>query len=86
MVLIISHTNEEYPPKAAVIATKSVGGAVSRNQAKRLLRSALDSQFEKLPNGLELLLIARKPLVNAEFSAITVALEQLLTKARIIHT
>ena len=51
-----------------VIATKSVGGAVERNHAKRLLRASADALAGHIREHHMILLIARKRILEAESS------------------
>jgi ribonuclease P protein component len=67
----------------AVTAGTSVGNAVQRNRAKRLLRAAFREVQDDFPPGYKGILIARKPLINANGSQTTAALKSLLKKAGI---
>lgn len=67
--------------KIGVIATKSVGGAVERNQAKRILREAVTPFLEAIRPNLQIVLIARKKILDCEMNAATLILKALLEKA-----
>ena len=71
-------------PRFAITAGTSVGNAVTRNRAKRLLRAALQEHLPAIQPGTEGILIARKPLVEASFSDTAQALGGLLKKAGIL--
>jgi ribonuclease P protein component len=70
--------------KIAVIAGRSVGGAVQRNYAKRRLRSAFQFFQSDVHHGYDLLLIARRPIVEAAYSSLLQALESLLDHAGLL--
>jgi len=68
----------------AVTAGASIGNAVKRNRAKRLLRAALRDFLPEAKPGYEGVLIARKSLLNATYGDTKNALSSLLFKAGII--
>lgn len=70
--------------RTAVIAGRSVGGAVQRNLAKRRMRSALQTYAEHLDQGYDLVLIARKPILTYPYAALQVALKSLLRRAELL--
>jgi ribonuclease P protein component len=84
LVLLIAR-NELETTRAAVIASKSVGGAVQRNRCKRLLRARLSRCSGELREGFDILLIARKRLLDAEPIEIDQAVHSLLVKAGLIN-
>jgi len=67
--------------RIAVIAGRSVGGAVQRNLAKRRIRSAFQCFQNDLRKGFDLVIIARKPLLEIEYHSLVDALRSLLKKA-----
>lgn len=52
-------------PRLGVIASKRVGKAHERNRAKRLLREAFRLEQAAFPQAHDVLLIARKPMCQA---------------------
>ncbi len=66
-----------------VTAGSSVGGAVQRNRAKRLIREAIRPLLPKIRPGWKLVLIARKPIIAAELSDIQTCLQELFTRAHV---
>ncbi len=68
-----------------VTAGRSLGKAVQRNRAKRLLREAARSLFFRLKTGWNIILIARSPILSADLTDIQQALNQLLVKAELIN-
>ncbi len=48
------------PPRLGLSVSRRVGGAVQRNQVKRLLREAFAQESERLPAGSDAVVIARQ--------------------------
>jgi len=46
-------------PRLGVSVSRKVGGAVIRNRWKRMLREAFRMSREKLPNGVDLVIVAK---------------------------
>ena len=70
--------------KVGVAAGRTVGTAVDRNRAKRLLREAMRSLIPHISSGLDLILIARPALVSASLEETRQALLSLLGRAKIL--
>ena len=70
--------------RIAIIAGRSVGGAVQRNLAKRRMRSAIQYLQEELCQGYDLIIIARKPILEINYSLLLGALRSLLEKAGLL--
>lgn len=70
--------------RVGILAGRTVGKAVQRNRAKRLLREAIRPFLSKIKPGWKLLLIARNPILEANFTEIQVCLSQLLTRANLL--
>ena len=70
--------------RVGVTATRTIGNAVQRNRAKRLLRAAMADLMPDTVPGSDLLLVARTPLPLADFSQTRTALASLLQRAGIL--
>ena len=70
--------------KVGVAAGRTVGTAVYRNRAKRLLREAMRPLIPNLTSGLDLILIARPGLASASLEETRQALLTLLKRAQIL--
>ena len=68
--------------KVGVAAGRTVGTAVYRNRAKRLLREAMRPLLPNITPGLDLILIARPGLVTATLEETRQALLTLLQRAK----
>ena len=68
-----------------VIASKAVGGAVERNRAKRVLRSAADELHDNIAPDVMILLLARQAILEHDTPEITEILAEQLKKANIFR-
>jgi ribonuclease P protein component len=83
-VLIVEKAQEASSFKVAFLASKSLGIAVSRNRAKRILRAANEQYLGKILPGNNILVIARAGLLTSSFTGIQAALHQVFSKAKIL--
>jgi len=86
LVVLIALKNESNDPaqlRIGVTAGKSVGTAVDRNRAKRLLREAMRTLLPGTASSVDLILIARPALVSASLNDARNALINLLGRARL---
>lgn len=86
LLVLVTLPNEIQSTRIAVSAGRSVGNAVHRNRAKRLIRAALHLLVSVLPPGWDIILIARRPLAMATFSQTQNALLLLLQRAGLIES
>ncbi|MCI0521287.1 MAG: ribonuclease P protein component [Chloroflexi bacterium] len=86
LLVLIVLKNELEQPRVVVAAGRSVGGAVRRNRAKRRLRAAMQPMLTGLIPGWDVMLLARPPLVDADFREVQDALTALLRRARLWAT
>ncbi len=84
LVVLVAEANDQAEVRVAVIAGKTVGGAVERNRAKRLLRAAMQSLLSAIAPGCNLVLIARAPLVSCDMYEVREVLLALLRRAELI--
>lgn len=83
-VVLVVQASEIPKVRVGVTAGRSVGGAVQRNRAKRLLREAMRPLLPDLLPNWDLILIARSPLLTASLQDIRQALTDLLNRAHLI--
>ena len=69
--------------KVGVAAGRTVGSAVHRNRAKRLLREAMRTLLPNIASNLDLILIARPGLVTATLEETRQALLNVFGRAQI---
>jgi ribonuclease P protein component len=79
LVLLIATQSKNEQYRYGVTASRSIGGAVKRNRAKRRMRSALHD-FDLNP-GWDLILVARAGLDKAPWEELSKAIGNLLEKA-----
>ena len=84
VVLVVQASQASTHVRVGVVAGKATGIAVQRNRAKRLLREALRSHLTSFTSGLDLILIARPPLVTATLADTRAALDNLFRRAQIL--
>ena len=84
LVVLIVQTHEQAQIQIGIAAGRTVGTAVHRNRAKRLLREAIRTLLPNLVSNLDLILIARPGLANATLEDTRQALLNLLGRAQIL--
>ena len=70
--------------RIAIIAGRSVGGAVQRNLAKRRMRSAFQEVVLQGHQGYDLVIIARRPILDFAYAHLVRVLEELLDQAGLL--
>lgn len=84
LVVLIALLNGLDTSRFGVAAGRSVGNAVRRNRAKRLIREALRPLVAAVPPGWDILLIAREPITRTGCQETQEAILALLKRARLL--
>jgi ribonuclease P protein component len=84
LLVLIAQRNELATSRFAVSAGRSVGNAVQRNRAKRLLREAIRPLLSDIEPGWDVLLLARQPMEKATFQQSQEALVRLLERSKLL--
>jgi ribonuclease P protein component len=84
LIVLIAQANGEMKIRVGVAAGRTVGTAVKRNRAKRLMRAAMRPLIPSLASGFDLILIARPALASATLSDTRQALLNVLGRAQLI--
>ena len=85
LVVLIALPNQLDITRFGVAAGRSVGTAVRRNRAKRLLRESLRALAPSILPGWDLVIIARAPVREASLVQIKDALYVLFRRARLLQ-
>jgi ribonuclease P protein component len=83
LVVLIAAPSEADTTRIGIAASRSAGGAVSRNRAKRLLREACRPLVAQLAPGKDIILIARSPISAATLAEVQEALQALFRRAHL---
>jgi len=84
VVLVIKANESKDKLRVGVTAGKTIGTAVHRNRAKRLLREAMRPLIPNIASGFDLILIARPKLVTSTLTETRSALINLFQRASIL--
>ena len=84
LVVLIRLPNGTDKTRTGVAAGKSLGNAVKRNRAKRLLRAAVGPLLPQIQAGHDIILLARRPILEVKTQQVQVALETLLGRAKMV--
>jgi ribonuclease P protein component len=76
--------NPEQSRRIGFSAGKRLGGAVVRNRCKRRLRECYRLHQYEMPAGVDMIIVARRSLVNAKWSKIVEAFLDALRRSRIL--
>jgi ribonuclease P protein component len=85
LAVLVSLPNALGYTRFAVSAGRTVGNAVKRNRAKRMLREAIRSHMNKITPGWDVVMVARQPLPDARFQEVDEAVKLLLLRAHLIE-
>jgi len=82
-LVVVFHPNDCNQTRIGVAAGRSIGNAVKRNRARRRLRSIANIVLSEIQSGWDIIFIARKPILTANFRAILSATIESLNRANI---
>lgn len=84
MLTIHVYRREADAPKVGVVAGRSIGGAVTRNRAKRIMRAAIQSLLDRVKPEYDLLLVARPAIRDATSTQVAAIVRNLLGSAGVL--
>jgi len=82
-VLVFVPNNKEYS-RAAFVASKAVGNAVTRNLVKRRMKACVADSWSNIKSGWDLVFYARTAGATASYNNLQEAISVLLFKADLI--
>lgn len=85
LIVLIVLPNQQKSSLFGIVAGRTVGNAVQRNRAKRLLRAAVQAYLPQIAPGWDVVLIARRPIVGLKLDQTQVALLTLLKRANLLQ-
>ncbi len=83
LIALKSERSDQPNVRVGIAAGKTVGTAVVRNRAKRLLREAMRTMIPELASDLDLILIARAGIASASLEDTRQAVQNLLQRAQL---
>jgi ribonuclease P protein component len=85
LLVLVARPNSLDRTRVGVAASRSVGQAVMRNRARRLLRESARHLYPYLEPGWDLVLIARSPILAAREPEVRQALRHLVERAGLLR-
>ncbi len=85
LTVLLASSNQLAHTRIGFVASKSVGGAVQRNRAKRRLRAELRAHITWLSPGWDLVFVARRPILDCSMPELSAAVTELLSRAGLLH-
>ena len=76
--------NPDHSRRIGFSAGKKLGGAVVRNRCKRRLRECYRLHQNEMPAGVDLIIVARRALVNAKWELIVGAFLDAFRRSRVM--
>lgn len=70
-VFLIAAREVEGPSRMGLVVSRKVGNAVVRNRVKRLCRECFRRDVAKLPDGIDLVIIARGDPTGLDFASVS---------------
>ncbi len=85
LAILVTSPNQLAVSRFGFSASRALGRAVSRNRAKRRLRAATQSYIHRIKPGWDAILIARPPLIEADWPQVQEALSDLFQRADLFN-
>ncbi len=81
LLVVVVAPSGEHSPRIGIAASRAMGTAVRRNRARRRLRAALRPLLPAMAPGYDVVITARRPLLQAPWAEVCQALHTLLQRA-----
>ena len=82
LALVLPNARADGTTRLGLTVSTKVGNAVVRNRIRRRLRELFRTRRERLPRGLDVVLIARAQAAQADAPALSAAFERLAASLR----
>lgn len=76
--------NGQVDNRYGFIVSRQVGGAVSRNRVRRLLREAMRFLHPQLKAGFDVVIVARRDLAGQPLQVVVRTIEELMIRAKLV--
>lgn len=80
LIVVYILPNKQPVTRIGFSVSKKLGGSVARNRIKRLLREACRQLIGEIPDGYDIIVLARKNASNADIDQFSHALKYLFCK------
>ncbi len=85
-LMTLSFAQNELPyNRYGFIVSKRLGKATIRNRVRRLLREAIRQEHSTLTPGMDVVIIARQPIVAQPFSVVQRTVHEVVTQAGLVE-
>ncbi len=86
LVLYLRSNSDVDEYRFGISVSKKIGKAVVRNRVKRLIKEAIRSIIRKysIKKNIDVVIIARKPVIDLEFAQVESSVEHLFRKMKLI--
>lgn len=83
LLVLVARPNQLELTRLAFVAGRRTGNAVARNRAKRLMREAARALYPRFDPGWDMVLVARRRIVDVKMPEVRAALDTLARRAGI---
>jgi ribonuclease P protein component len=70
LVFVVKRRPAGSPLRLGITASRKIGNSVQRSRARRLIREGFRAVFSELPDGLDIVVIVRRPLGERKMQAL----------------
>ena len=84
-IVVYYMKNRRNDIRLGITAGKKIGGAVSRNRAKRVITAAFRGCLPQIQTGYDFVIVARTRILSVKSTVVQASLMKLLKKAQLCH-
>lgn len=86
MLVLCKHRNDSVNSRFGFSVSRRIGKAVMRNRSKRIIREAVRLQRGSIAPGWDVVFIARRGIIGADYRAVERSVTRLLERAELMAT